>query len=239
MKKNIVLFCVLFFIVTLIPTILTQENEGQVADPHNEEEIEEEVNQQIITESPEIQINYKFTDSVETEDGELGFYSGEVSKILIGFTNSGNYPYQIVGARGGLFYNLDANYALENYTAQSFLSTASPKETVTGEYYFRPHPQLEDGEYGIFFQAYYSDSYGRNYTSIFFNETVQIMELKSDFDLQQIFQYGLLIALGSLILFGIFKFLGSLTGDRKFERGTKGASSEWLEGTNANIKKNK
>ena len=97
---------------------------------------------------------------------------------------------------------------------------------------------LSEGDYGLQFAAVYRDEV-TTYATYFYNATIKVLEPQSELKLQDIFQYGLIVAVFALAIFGAFKLLGS--GKRKRSSGATaniGNADDWLKGTSADKKKN-
>ena len=76
---------------------------------------EEVVKDIFLHHSPDADTTYIFPDGT-------GFHAGVPSTIVLGFKNNGQKVFQFNSIRGTLYYHVDHNYQLENYTTQNYLS---------------------------------------------------------------------------------------------------------------------
>ncbi len=70
---------------------------------------------------------------------------------------------------------------------QGYGQTVAPGEEISLEYKFQPDPRLEPRDFIVSLTAFYSDSKGQWYSSTFFNETVNIVEVKKLIDWELLF----------------------------------------------------
>merc|ERR1712137_1054140 len=179
---------------------------------------------QILPGSPDADTTYVFPDVNEEE----GFYPGSISHVVLGFKNQGQRPYGFTGIGGSLYYYMDSSYVLENYTAIKYDVTIQPGEEFSFTYPFRLHPMLSEGQYGLRFTALYRDEFN-TYASTFFNETIHVLEPHRELHIQDILQFGLIIVVLGLAVFGIVKYVG---GSRKQKFSNKAVEEhnpeDWL-----------
>merc|ERR1712137_776997 len=135
----------------------------------------------ILLASPDADTTYLFSDV----DEEEGFQPGAISHIVLGFKNNGQRPFAFAAIGGSLYYNQDATYVLENYTAIRYDTTVQPGEEYSFTYPFRLHPKLSEGEYGLRFTALYRDE---------FNTSVSVNEPHRELQVQDILQVALIVA---------------------------------------------
>merc|ERR1712137_776362 len=182
---------------------------------------------QVLPGSPDADTTYVFSDV----DEEEGFYPGSISHVVLGFKNQGQRPYGFTGIGGSLYYYMDSSYVLENYTAIKYDVTIQPGEEFSFTYPFRLHPMLSEGQYGLRFTALYRDEFN-TYATPLFNETVHVLEPHRELHLQDFLQFGLIIFVVLLGVFGIFKYVG---GSRKQKFSNKAITEhkteDWLKGT--------
>merc|ERR1712137_1507004 len=166
----------------------------------------------ILLASPDADTTYLFSDV----DEEEGFQPGAISHIVLGFKNNGQRPFAFAAIGGSLYYNQDATYVLENYTAIRYDTTVQPGEEYSFTYPFRLHPKLSEGEYGLRFTALYRDE-SNTYATPFFNATVTVNELHRELQVQDILQVALIIV---VVVGGIYGVIRLVTVD-----------DDWLVGT--------
>ena len=90
---------------------------------------------------------------------------------------------------------------------------------------------LNEGQYGLKFTAFYRDEFNQ-YATTFFNETVHVLEPHRELHLQDILQFGLIVLVFALAVFGAVKYVG---GSRKRTYSNKAvtehSTEDWLKGT--------
>jgi len=169
------------------------------------------------------------------------FTPGEIVEAVLGFSNIGERMFNITTITASLRYLQDWRYAVQNFTKIVYGTAVLPGEESSFLYVFRPDPLIEPRDFGLTMTVFYSDSTGQNFTSVFFNSTVSLVEPDESFDTQTLFTYVGVIAVVGLIGFLILKATGVLDkkgGKRRRNTGDTGSMSagdanEWLEGTAA------
>jgi len=160
---------------------------------------------------------------------------GQIGELIVLFTNNGQKKFNVTSTEGSLNYAADISIYLQNFTRNDHGVIVNPSEQVAFSFFFRPDPQLEPMRFGFLANVYYVDEDNVNYTSTFFNSTIQLDEVESTFDVKNLFTYFLGLGVLGLIGFVIFKFSGFKKSKRsRIETGTKSEdwSNEWLQGTN-------
>merc|ERR1711862_276317 len=182
----------LLFALCLADEVATQQQQQQQQQPPAGQ-------QKVLAGSPDADTSYIFSDVVVEE----GFYPGAVSHVVLGFKNTGQRPFGFSAIGGSLYYSMDAGYVLENYTAIKYEATIHPGEEYSFTYPFRLHPMLNEGEYGLRFTAIYRDEFN-TFATTFFNETVSVLEPHRDLHITDILQFGLIVAVIILAIYGAF-----------------------------------
>lgn len=202
------------------------------AAPEEEEEVVEEP-EVVLLPSSDVQTAFVFPDFPTQE-----FHAGDATDVVLGVTNTGVRALHFTSIQGSLYYHLDSKYIIENYTNPEIDVTVNPNEQRSISHNFRPHPMLDVGQFGLVFTAYYHDNEGGEFASVFFNQTIDIIEKEEIFDTDFLFRGSFVIALvllGGFIMLQATQSLGRKT--QKIERGTSSGSlsgsgdSSWLEGT--------
>lgn len=167
------------------------------------------------------------------------FPAGEVVPILLGFRNEATFPYNITAITGSL--NSVANFSvnIQNFGTMAVGVIIPPALEVTLEYKFRPDPALTPVEFNVAVAVFYSDSSGqREHSSVFFNDTIDIVEPEKFFDTEVLFMYATIICLIALAVFGMVRWVANLSVFRKVTTSKKSkkpltatAEDEWLKGT--------
>lgn len=191
--------------------------------------------------SPDVQVSYVFPDFPAQR-----LPSGQIIESLVGFTNNGKRTFNITHIAASLNHPQDFRYYIQNYTKFVYGVLVHPGEQVSLSYKFIPDPYLEPREFGLVVSVYYHDEVGGNFTTAFFNGTVDIVDPDSGFDFQQAFIY-----LGLFTIVGLGGFFAYKSLSKKTRRTKKSAvpyvevgtvnkrtptvtlDSEWLEGTQA------
>ena len=68
------------------------------------------------------------------------------------------------------------------YTLTRSSLVLQPRDDRSLAYRFMPHPMLEVGEFGLYGQVYYHDWENMNYTTVFFNQTIDLVDPPSALD---------------------------------------------------------
>jgi len=168
------------------------------------------------------------------------FPSGEEVEIMLGFANNGAHEFNITRIEASYNYPLDYNYYIQNFTTLHYnWVVAKPSTQVSVSYRFRPDALLEPRDFGLVASVFYRDAVtGTNYTSVFFNSTIDNVEPSTGVDTQLFFTYLAGVAVLGLVGFVLYRVLGNWakrhTIRGKLESGTKDqVDDDWLVGTAA------
>jgi translocon-associated protein subunit alpha len=190
----------------------------------------------VLEPSPDVQTVVFFPSSAEKR-----FPTGKPVQVLIGFTNNGIKSFNVSIVTASLMYPQDWRYYIQNYTKQAEFVIVPPSSQATFAYTFTPDAFLEPREFGLMGNIYYSLEDGSaNYTSVFYNSTITLIEPNEPVDLQTFFMYVGIVGIAGLVGFVLFQSLTGLSGKKnkrpKVEVGTQRSNvldSDWLEGTSA------
>jgi len=221
----------LVFSILLVVLVNTETNSTQVQEAKAP-----------LTSSPHAQTSYVFPDFPSQR-----LPSGEIIEVLLGFTNTGPKTFNISSLGASLTHPQDFKYFIQNYTRFEYGVLVHPNEQVSLDYKFRPDAMLDYREFGLVVSVYYHDESGGNFTTAFFNGTIDIVDPNNGFDFQQAVIY-----LGLIGIVGVGGFFAYQTLVGKKARRTKKTSipyvevgtinkqspivtldNEWLEGTHA------
>eukprot|EP01094_Clydonella_sp_ATCC50884_P017864 TRINITY_DN3196_c0_g1_i2.p1 TRINITY_DN3196_c0_g1~~TRINITY_DN3196_c0_g1_i2.p1 ORF type:complete len:198 (-),score=57.29 TRINITY_DN3196_c0_g1_i2:79-633(-) len=133
--------------------------------------------QEYLLSSPDLVTEYIFPNNVD-----LKFNPGEIVELVFSMKNVGIHPITVDGMSATLYYTQDARYAIQNYSAVRANLVLQPRDDRALSYRFMPHPMLEVGDYGLYAQVYYHDWENKNYTTVYFNQTIDLVEAPSTFD---------------------------------------------------------
>jgi len=200
------------------------------------------VSAESLTSSPDVHTSYLFPDFPSQR-----LPSGELIEVLLGFTNKGQNTFKITNLGASLNHPQDFRYYIQNYTKFEYDVLVHPNEQVSLAYRFRPDALLEPREFGLIVSVYYHDELGGNFTTAFFNGTIDIVDPDNGFDFQQAFIYVGLVGVVGLAGFFGYQALGKKTrlvkrrtpapyievGTLSKNAPTVTLDNEWLEGTHA------
>jgi hypothetical protein len=235
------LWKLLFFVCLIVLSVIAQE-------PAAEEKVEQKEEKGATTTTPPAPIVKPLEPSPDAvvayvfpQSATLEFELGKPILLAIGFTNVGQNTFNVTLIKGSLRYGLDWKMIIQNFTEFSYGTLVDPQEHVSFLYGFFPDPMLDPREFGFHANVYYTDGI-ENYTTVFFNSTIKLIDSStSAFDAQSVFTYVGITGITGLIAFFIF----SNTGTKKkkstvsTETKTKSTSSDddWLVGTTADRRK--
>eukprot|EP01087_Luapelamoeba_hula_P005548 TRINITY_DN15606_c0_g1_i1.p1 TRINITY_DN15606_c0_g1~~TRINITY_DN15606_c0_g1_i1.p1 ORF type:complete len:278 (-),score=58.06 TRINITY_DN15606_c0_g1_i1:12-845(-) len=205
------------------------------------EPLDNEVFEQLTASSPDIATSYVFPRYADKK-----FPSGEHIELLLGFANQGDQRFNVTSISASFNFPLDFSYFIQNFTTIPYNVFVDPGTQVSIAYYFMPDALLEPRDFGLVASVHYRDSEGLNYTTVFFNSTVDITEPVGGVDGQLFFAYvAIFVAVCGA---GFFAYRWLITRSKKKasaqrEYGTKAQQldDDWLTGTSADpsLKANK
>ncbi|KAJ3427090.1 translocon-associated protein subunit alpha [Anaeramoeba flamelloides] len=162
-------------------------------------------------------------------------------KILAGLTNKGKTTYYLQRIGGSIRYPQDYSKVITNVTETDFRGIKlEPGQQIALPYYLYLSEAWQPRTYTLVLQAYYAeqDPVLVNYTSTFFNSTIELLESGSSFDATMIFTYVAILAgavFGGVQLYN-WKYASGKTGSLK--KTTKNIQTKTNQKqTNKNIKK--
>lgn len=173
------------------------------------------------------------------------FPAGKMADVVLGIRNEGSETYNISMIAGSLNSPVDFNVHLQNFTQLGYGQVIKPGEELSLEYKFLPDPRLEPRDFIVALTAFYVDSQGKWYSSTFFNETINIVEVKKIVDWELLFLI-LLFAIGiSGIAYGVYAYtvsVGWVKSQKKRTRSRRPAGEappvmsaedqqDWIKGT--------
>lgn len=166
------------------------------------------------------------------------FPLGEAIEVLLGFANNGENTFNITHLAASFNYPLDFSFYIQNFTTKETNVIVPPGGQVSVSYFFQPDVLLEPRDYGLVASVFYRDQEGVNWTSVFFNSTVEVAEAAGPLDTQTFFTFLAIFAILGLVGFFVYRSLNSwrkkqsYTG--KVEYGTRRQlDNDWLTGTAA------
>jgi len=171
---------------------------------------------------------------------EKAFVLGKKIDVVVGFENVGKIPFTVSTISASLRYPPDWEVHIQNYTVRSYNLTIPAGEQASFHYSFRPDPSLDARPFGVAANIFYSDR-DDNYTTLFFNDTIYLVEHQEEVDIRAWFIYiGAAAAVG-LVGFLVYNAVGGgKPKKRKIEYGTANGETDadsWLAGTSADPRK--
>ncbi|KAJ3444487.1 translocon-associated protein subunit alpha [Anaeramoeba flamelloides] len=118
-------------------------------------------------------------------------------KILAGLTNKGKTTYYLQRIGGSIRYPQDYSKVITNVTETDFRGIKlEPGQQIALPYYLYLSEAWQPRTYTLVLEAYYAeqDPVLVNYTSTFFNTTIELLETGSSFDATMIFTYVAILA---------------------------------------------
>mmetsp|Transcript_12282 Transcript_12282/g.30014 ORF Transcript_12282/g.30014 Transcript_12282/m.30014 type:complete len:240 (-) Transcript_12282:716-1435(-) len=174
------------------------------------------------------------------------FPAGKMVDVVVGIHNDGSDSYNISMITGSLNSPVDFNVHVQNFTNVGYGQVVKPGEELSLEYKFFPDPRLEPRDFIVALTAFYSDSKGNWHSTTFFNQTVEIVEVKKLIDWELLFMFALFGAAIGGIAYWVYSYIVSLgwlkpqkkRAAKKRAQAQAGAvmsaedHEEWIKGTN-------
>jgi len=236
-------FLLLIFSSTLIYVFAQDQQETET---QQEEKQGKSTEKEVVAEVKLISSEYVATYYVFPESPEKEFIIGNPVELLLGLENNGESPINVTQLFASIRHPSDWRYYIQNFTKLSLSVIVRPGEEVSFIYKFKPDQMLEPRTFGLSAEVLYHDFEGGNFSSVFFNNTINLIELSESIDAQTLFTYIGIVGIAGLVLFIIYKSVGDRKRTKrntpKFETGTQKTDmidDEWLEGTHAYSKSSK
>ncbi|KAJ3423471.1 translocon-associated protein subunit alpha [Anaeramoeba flamelloides] len=199
-------FCILFSLIRCEKEEQEQKEKGP-SDIENEHEDDENDEEELIfveDDNLEMEVQPELTSSefVETKFVVPSFPDLQIKiptnlKILAGLTNKGKTTYYLQRIGGSIRYPQDYSKVITNVTETDFRGIKlEPGQQIALPYYLYLSEAWQPRTYTLVLQAYYAeqDPVLVNYTSTFFNTTIELLESGSSFDATMIFTYVAILA---------------------------------------------
>lgn len=123
------------------------------------------------------------------------FPAGKLVDVVVGLHNeASSEAYNISFIAGSLNSPADFSLHVQNFTMMPYGEVIGPGEEASFTYKFVPDARLSPRDFVVALTAFYSDSRGQWYSSTFFNQTIDIVEVKKVFDWELISLVGLFAA---------------------------------------------
>ncbi|BDA50247.1 probable translocon-associated protein subunit alpha [Coccomyxa sp. Obi] len=174
---------------------------------------------------------------------EKQFPAGALVEAVVGLHNNANERLNITAIMGSLNNAQAFHQYFQNFTYQPQQAFVGPGEEAAVSYYFMPDESFPAREFQVALTVFYNTPSG-TYSSTFFNQTIDIVEVPSFIDIQGLFLLlpllGLIAGAAYLVKSALEKYgiLKPKKGTRKVEVKKRvaaaGEENEWLKGTNFN-----
>ena len=100
--------------------------------------------------------------------------AGQVTELLIGFTNKGDQEMMLDSLEASLRYPMDFTFHIQNFTTATFSKTVKPGQQATVGYSLAPADAFAGRPIGLTINLNYRDAAGNFFIDPVFNETVQV-----------------------------------------------------------------
>jgi len=163
------------------------------------------------------------------------FTQGQFVDVLCGFSNNGDKSFNITTLKGSLNSPMDYQY-IQNFSDLTPFSEIKEGDQGTLYYRFFPDPQLEPREYMLTLTVDYVDADKEEFQTVYFNQTVELIESQSSQDSRAWFGRCLLLVLVAGLGFG-GQLLTKRFAGKKSKAPTPvapkatGGANEWLQDT--------
>lgn len=158
---------------------------------------------------------------------------------MMGLHNDASEVYNITSVMGSVNSVADFKTFIHNLTHQNYFQAVPPGAEIALEYKFTPHQMLPPASYVIALTVFYEGKEGFKATT-FFNQTVEVVEVKKVIDWELITLYLLLTGVLAAIGYYLYQYLAptglfkSLTRKSKGSGGNSSAvrdDDDWVKGT--------
>jgi len=164
------------------------------------------------------------------------FTQGQFVDVLCGFSNTGDKSFNITLLKGSLNSPMDYQY-IQNFTENTPFTEIKEGDQGTIYYRFFPDPNLEPREYVLSLSVDYIDADKEEFQTVYFNQTVEIVESQSSQNSRTFFGRCLMLALLAAAGTGAQTFSKRFGGKKSKASAptaskSSGSTNEWLQDTN-------
>lgn len=182
-----------------------QPAEGEVVP--TDKEVEEEEEEQPLKPSENVDTFILFMNPNVPSGDNRDIPTGQVIRILVGFTNKGDKDFTVETMEGSFRYPQDFSFYVHNFTTVSYSKVVEPKKQATFEYGFTANEAFNARPFGLSINLYYKDSDGTYFRSAVYNETITVVEPDEGLDGETFFLYIFLAAVAVLLIVGAQQML--------------------------------
>lgn len=163
------------------------------------------------------------------------FTQHSIVDVLCGFSNTGDKSFNVTSLKGSLHSAMEY-MPIQNFSEMSPFAEIKEGEQGTLYYRFYPDPNLEPAEYKLTLTVDYIDADKEEFQTVYFNQTIEIIESESQQASRTFFGQMILLVLLAGIGFGASQFAKRFGGKKSKARTSaapKAASGgdEWLQDT--------
>jgi hypothetical protein len=164
------------------------------------------------------------------------FTQGQIVDVLCGFSNTGGKSFNITSLKGSLNSPMGYQY-IQNFTESTPFAEIKEGAQDTLYYRFYPDPNLEPNEYVLTLTVDYVDADKEEFQTVYFNQTVELVESQSSADSRTLFGRVLMLVLIAAAGFGASQLAKRFGGKKSKARSTSApkassaGSDEWLQDT--------
>ena len=163
------------------------------------------------------------------------FTQGQFIDVLCGFSNTGDKSFNITMLKGSINSPMDYMY-IQNFTEMTPFSEIKEGDQGTLYYRFYPDPNLEPSEYVLTLSVDYIDADKEEFQTVYFNQTVEIVESQSAQDSRTFFGRCLMLVVLAGCALGANQFSKRFAGKKSkapvAAAPKSGGDNEWLQDTN-------
>lgn len=141
---------------------------------------------------------------------EKKFPAGKLVDVVVGIRNDGSETYNLTMIAGSLNSPADFNLHVQNFSNIGYGQMLAPGEEVSLEYKFFPDGRLEPRDFTVALTVFYGDAAGGWYSSTFFNETINIVEVKKWVDWELLGLVGLFAVAASGLGYAAYSYVVSM-----------------------------
>lgn len=257
MKGTTLLFALLILIFVYIASAQVVPEQTQHPETKKDEEVDTAGEEPVP--EPEASTLFGYVSSPDVTSSAFfpkhqskKFPVGDTVDVLLGFGNTGDKPFKVLGIKAHLVSPQDFQYFLHNFTGVAYNVTVEPDEVNTLQYKFKIDRNIDTREFGFIVDVYYQNLENDQFATTFVNETITFTEAEEGFDPKNLVSYAVLAVVIGVIGFVFFKMLGNASFAKRFTKAKKeevvdidststDVNKEWLPAhlTNMKLKKKK
>jgi len=157
---------------------------------------------------------------------------GQPVDLIVGLHNKGGVDFNITMMTAQLRSKYDWSFLVRNFSVSHVGQMLPAGSQISHTYRFITDNRLDPVDVILTGYALYNNTFGNDFESVFYNNTISLVDTSSGFDLTTILTYLMIVGALAGVVFGVVKLAGG-----KKKRGSSGAasseqgsSSSWEEG---------